>query len=167
MRITKLKLFLFINGSIVFVLVCYFSLWFLSPSTDGKMISPYYANTITLKYNISGNEYSNEFMRNDVSYSERTVPLSYLSWNPAKSRVRSFMGICAEPLAWWFVFLVACCMLLLTDNLVFSKGTVFIFQRKFPWVSMEEFYPFPFAAHDEHEDAAAAAVNRQRLIGEK
>lgn len=51
------------------------------------------------------------------------------------------MGIFAEPLAWWLVFLIASAMLLLTNNAVFSKGTIFILQKKFPWISMEEFFP--------------------------
>jgi hypothetical protein len=166
MRISKLKLFVIINGSIAAGLVCYFSLWFLSPTVTAKMVSPFYANTVTVKYLVDGNEYSGEYMRNDLSFSARTVRISYLSMDPELSRVRSFMGICMEPLAWWLVFLLASSMLLLTDNLVFSKGTVFVFQKKFPWVSMEEFYAFPFAPDEEQQGRSTpASVKKQRLIG--
>jgi hypothetical protein len=167
MRISKLKMFLIINGSIAAILVCYFSLWFLSPTVTARMVSPFYANTITVKYMVDRHEYTGEFMRNDLSFSERNVPVSYLSFDPERSRVRSFMGICMEPLAWWLVFLIALSMLLLTDNLVFSKGTIFVFQKKFPWVYMEEFYPFPFGADKKEERATPAARPRQRLIGRK
>lgn len=51
------------------------------------------------------------------------------------------MGIAAEPLAWWLVFLLASAMLLLTHNTVFSRGTIFQIQKKFPWLSMDEYFP--------------------------
>ena len=167
MRIGKLKLFLIINGSIAVGLLCYFLLWFLSPTAMGKMVSPFYANTITVKYVAHGHEFMVDFMRNDISYSDRNIAIAFLSFHPQSSRVRSFMGVCAEPLAWWFVFLLASSMLLLTDNLVFSKGTVFIFQKKFPWVSMEEFYPFPFARDHEEQVPRREHAKAQRLIEKK
>ena len=168
MCIGKPKMFLIINGTIALVLIGYFSLWFLSPVATGKMVSPFYATTVTLKYIAGDHEYTGNYMRNDISYSERSVGISYLSFDPGRSRVRSFMGICAEPLAWWFVFLLASSMLLLTDNLVFSKGTIFIFQKKFPWVSMEEFYPFPLTGDEAQEERATRTpVKKQRLIEKK
>jgi hypothetical protein len=168
MRIGKLKLFLIINGSIALALTSYFALWFLSPAATGKMISPFYASTITLNYVAGGKEYQGTYMRNGISYSDRSVEVSYLSFQPESSRVRSFLGICGEPLAWWFVFLLASSMLLLTDNLVFSKGTIFVFQKKFPWVSMEEFYPFETSAEEPHTARPkGAVVKKQRLIGGK
>jgi hypothetical protein len=52
------------------------------------------------------------------------------------------MGMFAEPLAWWLVFLIASSMLFLMDNTVFSRGTTFLLQKKFPWLSMDEYFPF-------------------------
>jgi hypothetical protein len=49
----------------------------------------------------------------------------------------------AEPLAWWLVFLLASAMLLLMPNTVFSRGTMFQLQKKFPWISMDEYFPAP------------------------
>jgi hypothetical protein len=71
------------------------------------------------------------------------VQVRYLKFHPQTSRVNSFMGIWAEPLGWWGVFLLASAMLLLTQNAVFSKGTIFQLHKKFPWISMEEYFPFP------------------------
>jgi hypothetical protein len=46
-------------------------------------------------------------------------------------------------LAWWLVFLLASAMLLLMPNTVFSRGAMFQLQKKFPWISMDEYFPAP------------------------
>ena len=142
MRFGKLKMFFILHGIVAFILLCYFGPWIFSRTVTGRIVQPLNnPTTITVEYKVDGKIYSEEFMRNGIHYAKKTVPLRYLSFNPSTARVRSFMGMWAEPLAWWLVFLLATSMLLLTNNAVFSKGTVFQLHKKFPWISMEEYFP--------------------------
>jgi hypothetical protein len=51
------------------------------------------------------------------------------------------MRLWVEPLAYWGVFLFVSGVLLLNDNSVFSKHTVFFNCKRFPWIWMEEYFP--------------------------
>ncbi|MFL5741145.1 MAG: hypothetical protein ACJ75B_13060 [Flavisolibacter sp.] len=141
MRLTKLKMFFLLNGGIAFCLVFYFSLWIFGGKATAEIISPYYTNQVDVKYLVGTKVYSSTYLRNDVPYNQRKISIRYLSFHPQSSRIDSFMGIYFEPLAWWSVFLLASAMLLLTDNLVFSRGTMFGIGKNFPWISMEEYFP--------------------------
>ena len=140
MRLTKPKMFFVLNGAITVCLAFYFSLWIFGGRTTAEIISPYYTNQLNVKYHVGSQLYTSTYMRNDVSYEQRKISISFLPFRAQSSRVNSFMGIYFEPLAWWSVFLLASAMLLLTDNLVFSKGTIFEIRKKFPWISMEEYF---------------------------
>ncbi|HEU4607027.1 MAG TPA: hypothetical protein VFS31_02890 [Chitinophagaceae bacterium] len=134
-------MFLLLNGLAMLLLLFYFGPWLFSRVTAATVITPYEANKIHIAYTVNGQTYYDSHMRNGIEFSQRVVPVRYLSFHPQTSRVNSFMGMWAEPLAWWGVFLVASAMLLLTHNGVFSKGTIFQLHRKFPWISMEEYFP--------------------------
>ena len=99
------------------------------------------ASLVEVQYTVEGKTYLESFMRHDIPLAQRTVQVRYQVWNPAFSRIQSFMGIGAEPLAWWFVFLLASAMLLLPNSTVFSKGSRFRLQRLFPWLLRDEFFP--------------------------
>ncbi|HEX2608189.1 MAG TPA: hypothetical protein VHK91_12455 [Flavisolibacter sp.] len=141
MRLTKRGMFLLLNGSIALGLLLYFLPWAFSRTTTGQLITPYDPNTVHISYQVDGKAYEGNYMRNGVDLSDRRVHLRYLPFRPSISRINSFLGIFAEPLAWWGVFLVASAMLLLTPNGVFTKGTIFQLQRRFPFISMEEYFP--------------------------
>jgi hypothetical protein len=142
MQFGKLRMFFYFNGLIAICLLLYLSPLLFSRVTTAKVINPYDVTTIQLQYKANGKQYSNEHMRNDIPFQQRTVRIRYLQFHPSSSRVNSFMGIWAEPLAWWSVLLLASAMLLLTHNAVFSKGTIFHIHKKFPWISMDEFFPY-------------------------
>ena len=142
MRFGKLKMFLLLQGIVVFLLLCYFGVWMISgKTTTGMLVRPYYGNTMNITYRVGTQTFTNSFGRYDVPYGTVNVEIRYLLFAPSSSRVNSFMGLFAEPLAWWLVFLIACSMLLLTNNTVFSKGTIFQLHKGFPWLSMEEYFP--------------------------
>lgn len=141
MRFGKIKMFLLLNGLIAVCLIFYFMPWLFSRVTEGKIITPYETTTLHVSYTANGKTYYDSYMRNGIMFSQRTVAVRYLIFHPQTSRINSFMGMWAEPLAWWSVFLVASAMLLLTHNGVFSKGTIFQVHKKFPWISMEEYFP--------------------------
>jgi hypothetical protein len=141
MRFGKGIMFLLLNGIIAFFLVLYFCSWLISKQTIASTISPYYANTINVQYQVIGKVYYGNYMRNDVPYSQKNISILYWAFDPSVSKVYSFMGLAAEPLAWWLVFLLASAMLLLMNNTVFSKGTIFQLHKKFPWISMDEYFP--------------------------
>jgi hypothetical protein len=141
MQFGKIKMFLLLNGLIFLFLCFYFAPWLFSNAVTAKIVTPYEANTIHVSYSVNGKNYFDDHLRNGIEFSQRFVPLRYLTFHPQSSRINSFMGIWAEPLAWWSVFLVASAMLLLTHNAVFSKGTIFKLHKKFPWISMEEYFP--------------------------
>ncbi len=77
------------------------------------------------------------------------------------------MGLYAEPLGWWLVFLLASSMLLLMPNTVFSKGTKFQLQKSFPWISMDEYFPAPGNRSYKEERQSPPARKRKRLEGNK
>ena len=141
MQFGKTKMFLLLNGLISLFLLFYFAPWLFSKVITAKIVTPYEANTIHVEYLVDGKNYFDDHLRNGIEFSQRFVSLRYLTFHPQTSRINSFMGIWAEPLAWSSVFLVASAMLLLTHNTVFSKGTIFILHKKFPWISMDEFFP--------------------------
>lgn len=134
-------MFLLLQGIALFILLCYFGVWLFSVKATGIVVPPYYSNNINISYKAGTQQFTNSYSRYDIPYAKRTVTIRYLLFYPSSSRVNSFMGFFAEPLAWWLVFLLASAMLLLTHNTVFSRGTVFELHRKFPWISMEEYFP--------------------------
>ena len=143
MRIGKAKMFLLLNGLIALVLACYFGFWLMTNTTIARIIPPYHASTINIQYEVKGKIYTSNHLRSDIPFSQLKIPVHYSFFNPASSRINSFMGLYAEPLAWWLVFLIASAMLLLMPNTVFSKGTIFQLQKNFPWISMDEYFPGP------------------------
>jgi hypothetical protein len=143
MRFGKVKMFFLLNGMTGLILAFYFGPWLFSRVTIGTITTPYETTKIYAAYVVNGKTYSDSYMRNGIEFSKRTVAIRYLSFHPQSSRVNSFMGMWAEPLAWWSVFILASAMLLLMPNVVFSKGTIFQIQRKYPWISMEEYFPLP------------------------
>lgn len=144
MRFGKQTMFLFLNGLIALGLLLYFGVWILGNTVTGTITTPYESTRIVVNYEVDGTTYTGTYLRGDVAYGKRKVAIRYLNFDPSASRINSFLGIFAEPLAWWLVFLIASAMLLLTDNMVFSKGTIFQLQKKFPWISMDEYYRLPW-----------------------
>jgi hypothetical protein len=143
MRFGKLTMFLLLNGAIAIILILYFGIWMLSGKTTAAIIPPYNANTITVQYEVKGNIYKDKHLRGEIPFFQKQVSIYYFILDPSSSRINSFMGLYAEPLAWWLVFLIASSMLLLMTNTVFTKGTIFQLQKKFPWISMDEYFPAP------------------------
>ena len=137
-------MFFLLNGIIAFCILVYTAVWYSAPVTIGKIDTPYSGSVMDVSYKAGEVKLTGTYMRYDVDWRTREVMICYLSFNPSSSRVRSFMGIAAEPLGWWLVFLLASSMALLTDNFVFSKGTVFWIQKKFPYIWMDEFYRLPW-----------------------
>lgn len=140
MRFGKLKMFLLLQGLAIFILLCYFGVWMISEKTAGTVVRPY-GSTLNVVYKVKAQTFTSTHARYDVPYGETKVVVRYLLFRPSSSRINSFMGLLAEPLAWWLVYLLASAMLLLTNNTVFSKGTIFQLQKKFPWLSMDEYFP--------------------------
>ena len=142
MHFGKRTMFLLLNGFVLALLLLYFIFWMvIGKTTDGKIVRPYQPSKITIEYMAEGKTYTGSYMRNGMPFSKTKVSIRYLPFAPATSIVNSFMGFMAEPLAWWGVWLVATSMLLLTNNTVFTKGTVFHLHKKFPWISMDEYFP--------------------------
>ena len=163
MRFGKLRMFLFLNGAILFALLCYSAFWLLFGETVmGKVVTPYLPNTITVQYKAKGDTFKKTYMRNGVPFSYKEVSVRYLSFSPSSSRINSFMGFLAEPLAWWFVFLLASAMLLLTNNTVFSRGTIFQLHKGFPWISMEEYFPDYHTQYYHNATGSASTPKKER-----
>ncbi len=158
MQFGKRAFFLLLNGVALLVVLLYLLFWLVGSSTTGRVVRPLHASSMTVQYAVDGKTYTESFMRSDVPLSQTRVKVRYQRWNPSVARILSFMGLAAEPLAWWGVFLLASAMLLLTNNTVFSKGTRFHLQRRFPWLWMDEF--FPSRSHDGYS-------NKHRPTGAK
>jgi hypothetical protein len=141
-------MFFLLNGIALSILLVYFAPWLFSKTITGKVIAPYESTIVHVEYVVGNKKYIGSFMRNGIGFSQRDIPIRYLSFDPATSRINSFMGLGAEPLAWWSVFLLASVMLLLTHNTVFSKGTIFQLHKKFPWISMDEYFPLDSRWYD-------------------
>jgi hypothetical protein len=168
MKMSKLSMFLCLNGIIAFFLVIYFGIWLTGEKTTAKVVAPYAASKVTGVYAVDGIIYKKSYLRNDIAMRDTAFQITYFKNRPSSSRIYSFMGIAAEPLAWWFIFLLASSMLLLTDNLVFSKGTVFRIQKKFPWISMEEYFRLPWYANRSKGSGSSHSKTKkpdEKLIG--
>lgn len=141
MRFGKRTMFAILQGLILLVLLLHLGRWLFSAVVEGRVTTPYSATVMTVHYTVNGVEYVDTYMRNGYPLTPRTVEIRYLTYNPSKSRINTFMGIAAEPLAWWLMITVALAALLLTNNTVFSKGTTFYLHKRFPWISMDEYFP--------------------------
>jgi hypothetical protein len=141
MRFGKKTMFAILQGLILLVLLIHLGRWLFSSVVEGRVTTPYSATVMTVHYAVNGVEYVDTYMRNGYPLTPKTVEIRYLTYNPAKSRINTFMGIAAEPLAWWLVISVGMAALLLTDNTVFTKGTTFQLHKHFPWLSMDEYFP--------------------------
>jgi hypothetical protein len=141
MRFGKLTMFLILQGLILLVLAVHLGRWLFSDTVEGQVTTPYSATMMTVHYTVDGIGYADTYMRNGYPLTPKTVGVRYLTYNPSISRIDSFMGIGAEALGWWFVISLGLFSLLLTDNTVFSKGTIFQLHRRFPWISMDEYFP--------------------------
>ena len=167
MRFGKTTMFLLLNGIIALGLVIYFSAWLLSAKAIAVIVPPYNANTINIQYQVKGNVYTGRHLRNEIPFYQKEIKVHYYLFNPAKSRIISYLGLFAEPLGWWLVFLMASSMLLLMPNTVFSKGTKFQLQKKFPWISMDEYFPAPGNRFYREERKSPLAKRPKRLEGNK
>ena len=163
MRLGKTRMFLLLNGSIAFVLILYFGTWLLSPETTALIVPPYNANTINIQHNVDGEIYHESHLRNEIPFYQKEINIHCFIFHPSSSRINSFLGLYAEPLGWWFVFLLASSMLLLMPNTVFSKGTKFQLQKKFPWISMDEYFPAPGDRFYRNERKSPPARKPKRL----
>jgi len=144
MRLSRPRMFFFLNGMIAATLLLYFGSWKIAPATRAFISDPYRGSQIGISYNVAGRNYRATHMRNDIPLRTRYVRIRYFRMAPSFSRIDSFYGIYAEPLVWWMIFFIASSFLLLPDNLVFSKGTVFVLRRSFPYIWMEEYFPVPY-----------------------
>ena len=162
MKIGKLSMFFILNGIITLGLVVYFSCWLFGEKTRARVIPPFAVSRVTVLYHVEGKPYQNSYLRNDINLNDKYVTVTYLPLHPSSSRIYSFMGIAAQPLAWWLVFLLASAMLLLTDNPVFSKGTRFKLQKQFPWIIMEEYFRLPWF-YKENKPASTHPDQTKRL----
>ncbi len=171
MKLGKTGMFFLFNGCIAFVVLIYSLLWITGTKTEAKILTPYAVTNFEASYMVDGKIYTNTFLRNNVPYYDQTVTISCLSFAPAYSRVYSFMGIAAEPLGWWLVFFIASAMLFFTHNPVFARGTQFILQKKFPWITMEEYFPVPWEDrrqddhHSEYQHQNTSRQNRKKRPG--
>jgi hypothetical protein len=143
MRFGKLKMFFFLNGLIVVILLLYFTFWWFSGRAVATIITPLNANTITVRYTVDNTVYTDRLLRGSIPFADKQVLVRYSLLKPSAAYIPSFMGLYAEPLAWWLVFLIASAMLFLMPNTVFSQGTMFQLHKKFPWISMDEYFPAP------------------------
>ena len=164
MRFGKLKMFFFLNGFIALGLMLYFGAWFLlSNKTVAQIVPPYNANTIRVQYLAKGKLHYDRHLRGDIPFSQKRIEVRYFVLHPSSSRIHTFLGMYAEPLAWWLVFLLASSMLLLMNNTVFSKGTMFQLHKKFPWISMDEYFPAPTNDYSAKEDRKSKGKKIKRL----
>jgi hypothetical protein len=141
MRFGRLKMFLFLNGFIAVSLLFYFTFWWISGTTMAAIVPPLNANTITIQYTVKNTVYKDMLLRGEVPFSQKQIPVRYSLLKPSAAYIPTFIGLYAEPLAWWLVFFIASAMLLIMPNTVFSKGTMFQLHKKFPWISMDEYFP--------------------------
>lgn len=141
MRFGKKTMFVLLQGILFLILLLHLGRWLFSEVTEGRVTTPYSATVMTVHYTVDGVEYVDTYMRNGYPLTPRTVEIRYLTYNPSRSRINNFMGIAAEPLAWWLMITVGMAALLLTNNTVFSKGTTFQLHQRFPFISMDEYFP--------------------------
>ena len=97
-------MFLFLNGIIATFLLLYFGSWLISGNTVANIVPSYNANSMKIQYRVNENIYTGNHLRNDIPFSQKQITIKYFVFNPSSSRIASFLGMYAEPLAWWFVF---------------------------------------------------------------
>lgn len=141
MRFGKRTMFFILQGILLLILLLHLGRWVFSGVVTGRVTTPYSATVMTVHYTVNSVEYVDTYMRNGYPLTPRNVEIRYLTYRPSTSRINTFMGIAAEPLAWWLMITVGMAALLLTNNTVFSKGTTFYLHKRFPWISMDEYFP--------------------------
>lgn len=163
MQFGKRTLFLVLNGTMAMALLVYFLFWVFCTTTKGSIQRPLQSNIVVVQYAAQNKLYIQSFMRSGIPFSRKEIGVRYWRRQPSVARINSFMGIAAEPLAWWAVFLLASSMLLVTNNTVFSKGTVFQLHKGFPWITMDEFFPAATGAQEQTYTAKNKAPSVKKL----
>lgn len=166
MRFGKLKMFFFLNGLIAVLLLFYFTFWWISGRAVATIIPPLNSNTITVQYQVKNKIYTGSYLRGEIPFYQKQVTIRYSLLKPSASYIPTFLGLYAEPLAWWLVFLIAFSMLFLMPNTVFSKGTMFQLHNKFPWISMDEYFPEP-GSRWYRKPQKNQSVNTQKRLEQK
>ena len=161
MKIGKGKMFLLFNGLIAAGLFIYFAIWIFGGTVNGKVVRPFDSDRVNVQYTVNNKTYTGNYMRNGLEFRTQFVTIRYFPLAPSMSRINSFVGIYAEPLGWWLIFFIASAMLLLTDNAVFSKGTMFRIEKKFPWISMEEYFRLPWYYNETNTDETPQPKHKQ------
>lgn len=141
MRFGKKTMFAILQGIMLLILLVHLGRWLFSGVVEGRVTTPYSGTIMTVQYTVDGFQYTETYMRNGFPYAAKKAEVRYLTYNPSTSRINTFMNIAAEPLAWWLFITICVAALLLTNNAVFSKGTTFQLHRRFPWISMDEYFP--------------------------
>lgn len=151
MRFGKRTLFLVFNSFTGLILLVYMGVWLNGRVVTGTIVgTSLNATVMRVRYRADDTTITASFMRHGVPLAERRTEVRYLPWNPERARINSFLDLWAEPLGWWGLFLLASTVLLLTNNSVFARGTVFQLHKGFPWISMEEYFPDAGAPQGQH-----------------
>lgn len=152
MLLTKLKFYILLQLLAIAVLLTYQGMWLISNTTEGRIEnfgSDSYrykrkkerSGSMTVSYKVNGITYKEEYTRNETPLTQKTVCIRYLLFAPSISNLDSFIGQWLGSLIVLLIFFLASSMLLLLHNTVFSKGTLFELNRRFPFIQMHEFFP--------------------------
>lgn len=143
----------------LFFLCLYMGTWSISTKVEGRIQGMELGDAVVnmenpaallVEYEAKGKTYLEQFPRDNIPFTQKSIRIRYLTFAPSITRIDSFEDVWLLPIMVYALWLFVTSLLLLTNNVVFSKHTVFETFNHRPWISMHEY--FPYVDSDEEDE---------------
>lgn len=151
-------MFLFVQAFGLSVLAVYSIIWMMSSSVEAEIAGVQLTSETVMNlqdplaikaiYKVNGKYYTEQFPRDHIPFTQKTIRIRYLNFAPTVTRIDDFSGVWLTPILFYLFWLFVTGILLLTHNTVFSRHTVFETYNRYPWISMSEYFPY----HDSKDE---------------
>ena len=163
MTLTRLKMYLYIQGFLLLLFFGYQGIWMISGITEGTIVnfSGVFsdknkttfgeAGPMVVRYTVNNVVYEEGFERNDFPAAARTAPVRYLLFAPQIAHLNTFIDHWLEPIVILTILSLVAALLFLMQNSVFPRGTLFELSKRYPYIQAHEFYPhYDTGSHYRH-----------------
>jgi hypothetical protein len=159
MLLNRTQLYVIVQTIALAIFLGYQGFWMISGTTQGKILnfSGVYINDqneaikksgpMVVEYIVKGVTYVEGFNRHETPLGKKNVPIRYLLFAPQVAHLNTFLDQWMESLVLLGIFSLVTASLLLMQNSVFPKGTLFELRRKYPYILSHEFYPHREMVH--------------------
>ena len=145
LELSKLKLYIVFHALFIGIVLLYQSVWLFSKSTtaycyaynEEQLLSRGESlGTLVYYYLAAGKMYMETSTRNETPLTQHNIPVRYLVFQPAVSRLDTFEGNWLGFIMAWGIFFVITSMIFFIPNETMPKNSYFYFTKRKPWIHM-------------------------------